>query len=182
MRLHNAPGHKVRTNKNGLRRHYWVARDDLVKRGYTPKSVALHYDDESQDGHTLIAAACRYLQAEMLAWASGDRQDYSRHDGTLKSLIRRYQTDRASPYHDLKWNTRRNDYDPSLAILERAFGARSLAAIGQADLRRWYDEAKRPRQPGGTDRVRRAHGLIKVLRVLMSYGIAAELPDCERLA
>ena len=182
MHLDDAPGHKARQNKDGRKRHYWVARHDLVKRGYTPKSVPLHYEDDTPDGRRLIASACRHFQAEMLAWAAGDRQDYSRHDGTLKSLIRRYQADKASPYHDLKWNTRRNDYDPSLAILERAFGARSLAALGQADLRRWYDEAKKPKTEGGAERVRRAHGLIKVLRVLMSYGIAAELPECERLA
>lgn len=182
MHLDDAPGHKVRQNKDGRMRHYWVARHDLVKRGYTPKSVPLHFEDDAPEGRRMIASACRHFQAEMLAWAAGDRQDYSRHDGTLKSLIRRYQKDKASPYHDLKWNTRRNDYDPSLAILERAFGARSLAALGQADLRRWYDEAKKPKTEGGAERVRRAHGLIKVLRVLMSFGIAAELPECERLA
>lgn len=182
MRLDDAPGHKVRKNRDGSRRHYWIAHFEYVKRGYTPKSVRVHHDDDTPEGNLLIAAACRRFQAEMLAWGAGQRQDYSRFDGTLKSLIRKYQTDRASPYHELKWNTRRNDYDPSLALLERAFGARSLAAVKQADLRRWYDEAKKPKQPGGSERTRRAHGLIKVLRVLMSYGIAAELPECERLA
>ena len=38
------PGHKVRRNKDGTIRHGWAARHDLVKLGYTPKWVSLHYD------------------------------------------------------------------------------------------------------------------------------------------
>ncbi|MCT8970689.1 integrase [Microbaculum marinisediminis] len=177
----DAPGYKARRNKDGTVRHVWVARADLVRKGYTPKTVRLHYDATTPDGRALIAAACRRYQAEMLSWAAGQKQDYLRFDGTLRSLIRLYQTDPASPYKAVKWNTRRNDYDPSLAILERAFGKRSLSALRHPDFRRWYDEAKKPATPGGPERVRRAHGLIKMLRLLMSYGIMTELPECARL-
>lgn len=177
----NAPGHKIRRNRNGSTRHLWVARADLVRKGYTPKSVRLHYDDGTPEGRLLVAAACRRFQAEMLAWAAGQRQDYARFDGTLQSLIRLYQVDPASPYQAIKWNTRRNDYDPSLKILERAFGKRTLAALKHSDFRRWYDEAKKAATAGGPERVRRAHGLIKMLRLLMSYGAMAELSECARL-
>lgn len=175
------PGLKVRRNKAGQVRLYWAARHVHVRAGYTPKTVRLHYDPETPEGRALIVAACRRFQAEMLGWAAGKKQDYLRFDGTLKSLIRLYQVDPASPYKAVKWTTRRNDYDPSLAILERAFGKRSLSALKHGDFRRWYDEAKRPLTPGGPERVRRAHGLIKMLRLLMSYGIMVELRDCARL-
>ncbi len=175
------PGLKVRRNRDDRVRLYWVAHSKHVKAGYTPKTVPLHYDHETPEGRALIAAACRRYQAEMLGWAAGKKQDYLRFDGTLKSLIRLYQVDPASPYKAVKWTTRRNDYDPSLAILERAFGKRSLSALKHGDFRRWYDEAKKPTKSGGPERVRRAHGLIKLLRLLMSYGIMAELPECARL-
>ncbi len=176
-----APGLKVRKNRDGSKRYYWAAHPEIVRRGYTPKTVRLHYDCDTPEGAALAAATCRRLQAEMHAWAAGHKQDYMRFDGTLGSLIRLYQTDQASPYHAVKWNTRRNDYDPSLTILERAFGKRALSALGYSDFRRWYDEAKKPAKEGGRERIRRAHGLIKMLRILMSYGIMTEQPECARI-
>jgi len=173
-------GRKDRGNKDGTRRAYWVARHDLVKAGYTPKTVRLHYPVGDPGGEMLIEAACRRLQAEMLAWAAGYRQNYERFDGTIAGLIRRYQRDPASPYAELKWNTRRT-YDDVLDKIERAFGKRSLSRLGIADFRRWYDEAKKPKAPDGAERVRKAHGLIHMLRRLFSYGVMAELAECTRL-
>src|SRR5262249_29356409 len=121
------PGHKVRHNKDGTVRHGWAARHDLVKLGYQPKWVRLHYSFEDQTERLLAAAQCRKLQAEMLAWASGMRSDERAFDGTVASLVCAYQRDPASPYSSLKWNTRRT-YDQVLGIIEKAFGQRSLVA------------------------------------------------------
>ncbi|MTW16107.1 integrase [Rhodoplanes serenus] len=172
------PGKKIRRNRHGPDRIYWVARADLVAQGYEPRTVRLHYDPTDR---VLIAAACQRLQAEMLAWAAGRRTTDRPFDGTLASLIRLYQHDQASPYRDLKWNTRRT-YDQVLGVIEKAFGKRSLAAVGIADFRRWYDEAKKPKQPGSPERVRKAHGIIAMLRRLFAYGVTAEHPHCARLA
>src|SRR6478736_3900687 len=89
MRLNDdAPGRKVRRNKDGSQRVLWVARADIVKAGYVPKTVRLHYDPDDPAQAPLIAAACRKLQAEMLEWAAGRRDGKRRFDGTVSSLVR----------------------------------------------------------------------------------------------
>lgn len=176
-----APGLKRRKNRDGTMRLYWVARADLVKKGYQPESVRLHYDETDRVQAQNIVAACNRFQAEMLQWAGGFRRDPLRFDGTFASLIKRYQLDPESPYAEVKWNTRRV-YAERLNKIERAIGARALAACGLSDFRRWYDAAKRPKTPGGPERITKAHNFIRMLRQVISYGIAAELPECKRLA
>lgn len=175
-----SPGHKTRPNRDGTMRHYWAARHDLVKAGYRPATVRLHYDGTTPEGRALIAAACARLQADMLAWAAGQTAQRLRFDGTLRTLIREYQRDPASPYVDLKWNTRRT-YDQVLGVIERAFGERALNALKIGDFRRWYEEAKKPAAEGGPERVRKAHGIVAMFRRLFSYGVMAEMPECTRL-
>lgn len=177
----DTPGLKVRHNRDGTERLYWVARPDLAATGYEPRTVRLHYNRADSNDRPLIAAACSRLQAEMLAWAVGRRDARTVFDGTVASLIRLYQHDQASPYRDLKWNTRRT-YDQVLGVIEKAFGQRALAALGIADFRRWYDEARKPKQPGGPERVRKAHGIVAMLRRLFAYGVTAEHAHCARLA
>jgi hypothetical protein len=58
----------------------------------------------------------------LLEWAGGKRTTIRTFDGTLGSLVRCYQTDEASPYRELKWNTQRT-YDQVLAVIEKAFAA-----------------------------------------------------------
>jgi hypothetical protein len=57
-----------------------------------------------------------------------------------------------------------------------------LSALGISDFRRWYDEAKKPKTSDGPPRVRKAHGIVSMLRRLFAYGIMAEKPECARLA
>ena len=175
-----APGLKTRPNRDGTRRLYWCARTDLVKAGYRPETVRLPYSLNEPAQRLLIQAACMRLQAEMLEWS--DRLGYpdARFDGTIHSLSRRYQIDEASPYQRLKHTTRRKD-TYTLVLIEKAFGTRSLAALKIADFYRWYEAAKKPKAPGGLERVRRAYGIIKKLRELFAYGVMAELPECRRL-
>ncbi|WP_442756597.1 integrase [Methylocystis sp. JAN1] len=175
------PGLKRRRNKDGTARLYWVARPDLCKAGYRPRTVPLHYDWSDESQHSLISSACMKLQAEMLEWSAGRKDTHRPFDGTVAALVRLYQTDEASPYKRLKWNTRRT-YDQVLETLENAFGERALVCLGLKDFRRWYDAARKPKTPGGAQRVRKAHGLIGMVRRLVSYGVAAELAECARLA
>jgi len=175
----NAPGLK-RRGKNKERLH-WVARADIARAGFQPKTVRLHYNEADPAQRKLIEAACHKLQAEMLEWASGKRTTIRTFDGTLGSLVRCYQTDEASPYRELKWNTQRT-YDQVLGVIEKAFGTRALSAIGIADFRKWYDAAKLPKSTGGPERIRKAHGIISMIRRLMAYGVAAEHAGCVRLA
>ena len=176
----NAPGLKIRRNKDGTQRLYWCARSDLVKSGYEPETVRLSFDLLDSASHPLIEEACQRLQAEMLEWSSGKEHDTLRFDGTLRSLVRRYQLDSASPYQTVKWNTRRT-YDEILIKIDRALGERSAHAIKLEDLHRWYAEAKRPKQTGQPERITKAHNLMRMLRRLFSYGIMAELQGCKRV-
>jgi hypothetical protein len=176
----NAPGLKTRPNRDGTHRLYWCARADLVKAGYLPKTVPLRYDLDDPADRILIEAACLRLQAEMLEWSSGRGRETTRFDGTILGLSRRYQVDEASPFKRLKHNTRTKD-TYTLILIEKAFGTRSLAALKIGDFYRWYEAAKKPKAPGGPERVRRAYGIIKKLRELFAFGIMAELPECRRL-
>ena len=177
----DAPGLKIRRNKGGTKRLYWVARADIVTAGYQPETVRLFYNIDDPDQVPLIEASCRKLQAEMLAWTTGARSRGRKFDGTVTSLVRLYQVDEASPYRELKWNTCRT-YDQVLKTIERAFGKRTLTTLKIGDFRRWYDEAKKPKSPGQPERIRKAHGIIAMFRRLFAYGTMAELPECRRLA
>ena len=76
----------------------------------------------------------------------------------------------ASPYHQLKYNTRRND-DQVLRLIKAASEAGHWFNHGRRP-RRWYDEARKPKAVGRPERARRAYGVIKMLRRLFSFGEA----------
>lgn len=175
------PGLKRRTRKSGTVVPYWCARADLVKAGYEPETVRLPYSVDDPADLPLLSAACMKLQAEMLEWSSGRTREPNRFDGTILSLSRKYQTDRASPFQRMKHTTRLKD-TYTLKIIEKAFGKRVLGTLKIGDFYRWYDEAKKPATPGGPERVRKAYGIVKKLRELFSYGVMAELAGCKRLA
>jgi len=173
-----APGLKRRgKNRDRL---YWCARADIAKAGYTPRLVRLSFDINDPDHHRLIEGACQRLDAEMKSWSYGKKNAPKHFDGTVLALSRRYQTDDASPFKTHKWNWRDRE-TRILKIIEAAFGSRSLSTLGNTDFSRWYDHAKRPKAAGGAERIDRAVKIMKLLRQMVSYGAAAELPHCERL-
>jgi hypothetical protein len=65
----DAPGYKSKPNRDGTWREGWEARHDLVKLGYLPSWVRLYYPD-TPDGRRQMAAYCKNLQGQMLAWAA----------------------------------------------------------------------------------------------------------------
>ncbi|AWB22680.1 integrase [Methylobacterium currus] len=175
------PGLKRKARKGGPDVPMWAARADLVKRGYEPKTVRLPYRLDEPDDAPLLSAACLRLQAEMLEWSSGHLRDPNRFDGTIRSLSRRYQTDPESPFNRrLKHTTREKDAHV-LTLIEKAFGDRLVPSLKLADFWRWYDAAKKPKATGQPERVRRAWGIMKKLRELFAYGVAAELDGCARV-
>jgi hypothetical protein len=73
----------------------WVARWDIVERGYTPKTQRL-WPPSAMESPTLpdakavrlIQSECQRLQAQMLTWANGGAPDgVYEFDGTLGNLI-----------------------------------------------------------------------------------------------
>jgi hypothetical protein len=119
-----------------------------------------------------IRSLCLTYQKDMLDWAAGKHDDPATFDGTFRSLIRVYQTDPDSPYHNLRYRTAvtRAGY---LRILERTKGDRALKELTFRDFKRWYeDEAECPA---------RARELMVLVRIVISFGMAIELPECARL-
>jgi len=174
-----AVGLKCRPGAAGCRRYYWFAPKAAAKAGYEPTMVRVAGDDTSEMGRLLIESEARRLQADSLRWCA-ERSTRPVSDGTIAGLIRRYQTDLESPYQEIKWNTRWT-YDDVLRRIYMALGKRRLESLKLADFRRWYDEVKLPAKVGGPERVRKAHGLISMFRRLIAYGVAAEIPQCDRL-
>ncbi|MBY4589395.1 integrase [Rhizobium redzepovicii] len=174
----DAPGLKRKRNKDGTFREYWEARADLVKRGYRPSSVRLHYPVTSE-GRTQLAARCRILQAEMLAWAANGEHAAPGYDGTIKSLSRLYQTNADSPFQSIKWNSRENILK-SLIIIEATVGARQVGKLLGPDFKRWHASWGEQKAPGKPPRPWRAKHAMDAVRQLISYGVTLGFEDCFR--
>ncbi|WP_436637143.1 integrase [Microbaculum sp. FT89] len=179
-RPEGAPGYKAKPNHDGTYREYWAARSDLAKRGYLPKVVRLHYPD-TVDGRKNLAARCRILQAEMLAWAANDgAHGVTAYDGTLTSLSRLFQTDEDSPFNSsMKWNTRDN-VTKNLAIIERTVGARQIGKLLGPDFKRWHHNWGAPVREGAAPRPWRAKHLMNTARQIIAYGVTLGHDDCIR--
>lgn len=172
------PGLKRKRNKDGSERLYWMARSDLVARGYRPSSVRLHLPD-TPEGRAQLSARCYVLQAEMLTWAAGAPTVSATYDGTIKSLSRLYQTDEDSPYRGLKWNSAIN-VTKSLKIIEGTVGARQINKLLGTDFKGWHRKWGEPASPGDRPRPWRAKHAMDTVRQLISYGVTLGFEDCLR--
>jgi len=174
------PGLVRRPKKDGSERLYWTATKRAAALGYEPLTVRLVPESDEH-----LASLCIELQTQMLAWIShrvGAAGELPRHT-TIAGLFRAYRERPESPFQLVKWNTRRG-YSQMLDLIERDVGDMKLRAINLATLRSWYDGARWPegRGAGKPDHLRLAHGVISMLRRVVSFGVAAEIDGCERLA
>lgn len=172
------PGLKRKQNKDGSVREYWEARADLVKRGYRPSSVRLHYP-ETPDGRTALSARCNLLQSEMLAWATRGKHSAPGYDGSMLSLSRLFQTNEDSPFRTMKWNSRANVLK-SLTIIEKSVGDRQIAKLLGPDFKRWHARFGAPKKPEAPARPWRAKHAMDAVRQLISYGVTLGYDDCFR--
>ncbi len=172
-----APGLKRRPNKDGSMRYYWVASAvSKNAKDYPQKTVALFGEPEE------IANRCRILTSEFKLWLS-DRGMGAKplYNGTLKSLIAVYKKTPESPYHALKFNTVEM-YDRNLDLLERKVGSRQISRLTGLDFQRWYNEFKKPSKENGPERMRTAYQAMQILRVIVKFGVVANITECVRLA
>jgi hypothetical protein len=176
----NRPGYKCKRNRDGTVREYWAAAPRLAKRGYTPKAVRLHYDLTTQ-GRRQLAARCQILQAEMLAWSANEGKIPARgYDGSIGSLVRRYQTDELSPFNKrLKWNSQEN-VAKSLKVIERTIAARNIGSLIGTDFHRWHQNWGAPKDETNAPRPWRAKHAMDVIRQVIAYGVTLGLDDCIR--
>lgn len=171
----DAPGLKRRGNA-----YYWVAsqctRADIS--GFSPKTLRLS-DKLSIEER---ASLCRRLKAELLLWITKESEHSvdDVYDGTLASLANSYEKHPQSPFQRLRPATQ-VAYLQEIKPLRTAKGKRKVASLTAIDFQRWYDEAKRPLKDGDPERVRRAHGLMTMLRILIKWGAVLRHPGCDQL-
>jgi hypothetical protein len=175
-----APGLKRKRNGDGSIRWYWEARTDIVKRGYRPGTVRLHYAETPQ-GEAERAARCAALWAEMLAWdAAGGHAPKAGYDGTIGSLARQFCVDPESPYAFVKYNTQRL-YDQGVRIVVETVGARAVRELLGPDFRRWHKKWGEPKEEGKPPRPYRAKHTMDLARRIISYGVSLGYSDCMRV-
>jgi hypothetical protein len=168
-RRKDRPGYQSRGRADGTKAHYWNPARASSK---APKGLPLRPlpDDLSDES---MAAQCRAWTDELLADLD-DRSKAPSYDGTISSLIVLYRTDENSPYRVLKHATKIRDYDPTLRLISKTVGARQIPALKGEDFRRWY------REWGNGGLTRRAHGAIRKLRSVLSYGVEQRLKGCSQ--
>lgn len=187
-----SPGLKRRPNKDGTMRHYWVASAvSKHARDYSLKTVQLHGSDDE------MSQRCRILTSELRLWlANRGKGPKPIFDGTIKSLIAVYRQTEESPYHGIKHNTRMM-YDESLNLLEKIVGGRQLHKLTGLDFTRWYNNFKEPAPfskkqleqiekgehvPDNQPRVRRAYKAMQLVRIVIKFGVVANITECVRLS
>lgn len=156
----------------------WRAPKAAAADGYLPKSVTIDADITNAGDQDKIRAACHQQQAALELWRQSKARATPTEIVTLTDLSRLYQTHEASPFLTVKENSRR-DYLHELRVIERTIGSRTLAGIKAVDFTRWFKAAKESVEGDGG--ARKAYGVIKRLRALVSFGIIAEVQACYRL-
>src|SRR5690606_21969526 len=138
------------------------------------------------------------MTSELKLWLDQQgRGDAPLFDGTIKGLIAVYRRTPESPYHDVKYVTRVS-YDESLDLIERVLGAKKLSKVTGLDIRRWYGNFRKPAEhtekeiadakkageplPVKPERIRRAYKAMQLLRIIIKFGVVADIKECVRLA
>jgi hypothetical protein len=146
----------------------WVAS----AKDYIPRTVNLsHLRDEPEQ----LAAKCSLLQAEMNAWKAGLRDGGVEFNGTLGSLLKKYQSEPDSPYFGLRPHSRK-PYDHYLPKLIAGHGDRHLDKITGVDLKRWHEAWSDGGKHLAASKLMRA-----VIDAAVSYGIMCRLEACIEL-
>jgi hypothetical protein len=107
----------------------------------------------------------------MLLWANGGTKTdpASLYDGTIKSLSTLYQTDKDSPFKNLRFKQRQR-YTNRLHVIEAVLGAVRVKSITFRDFKRWYEEFAAPVDEDDNRHEPRAYDLIEQLRLLFKFG------------
>ncbi len=148
-----------------------------------PTSETVDLNAPSPDEWASIASQCRRLQEEMLAWARGgdfNNDPVAMYDESFRSLIDIYQRDKDSPYQNLRYYTKTR-YDSNLRTLRNVLGGVHVPNLSFRDFKRWHENFVKPWSDGGPERVARAHSLMTMVRIVISFGALLELPRCAAL-
>ena len=154
---------------------------------YSPATVRIHVDLSDTSAVEKVEDICRREQDAMLGWleeaTGGDKERLRpKFNGTFGSLCDLYESDGESGYADLQGNTK-NSYQDALKIIRSDIGLRRIDLVAPKYFRTCYRYWRKPAQQGGEDRVRRAHGAIGQIKIVLGYGMEANCfaAHCERL-
>jgi len=151
----------------------WIARADLIKKGYLPKYVPLYFDLSTPEGVDGLKAKCEKLQAEMLEWAGGVR-DTVLYDGHMSTLFKVYETTEGSPYLHTSEDTQKV-YSNALKKLLETVGDQKIADLCADDARGWFYKICKRYKKGY------AAIIIAVFKQAVYYLAMRNDPDCQRL-
>lgn len=155
-------------------RPVWRATKSAVAAGYPVKNVNLsHYLNEP----LMLVQRCERLQAEMLAWISGRKGRITEFDGTIRSLIEIWQSDKESPYHKLKSSTKK-PYDVYARMVIMEVGSKLIDDVDGRDVKRWFNAWAEPKAPGLSRQIPKARTAIAVIKSAISFGIMCRKPGC----
>jgi hypothetical protein len=176
-KVEEAPGLIWRPHGRGWEAR-WQCRTDVATKGFSPKSMQLWIGMEpSAKDAAYISDNCRRLQDEMLLFSRGGLPTPANpFDGTLRSLINCYQTDKDSPYQENRYHTRRWR-DGKLRQIAERHGDEELREINARILKGWHKEWSDDGKMLAT-----GSSFIGQLRALFSFGATLlEDEQCERL-
>lgn len=171
MEQSKAPGLKWMKRANGAA-PIWVADEVDVKNGFVPKTVNL---SAFSDQPAILKAKCDSLQADMILWRAGYRNDPTAFDGTVKSLLTIYQCHDESPFKKLKPASRRT-YVGFLSKVEAHIGARRVDAISGVDIIRYH----RVWSNGGVN-LATAAMCRAIFESALSFGVMNRFDGCAEL-
>jgi hypothetical protein len=175
------PGFK--RGRHGL--PYWIARQ-VVRDPMDFPDRCIPLPPDADDA--TLAALCREHSARLMAWIDERRKpdddgapaQLTRYDGTMRAACRIYQEHPLSRFHKVKSNTRRT-YTDSLKVIETTVGARLIRNVTILDAQHWYDNWRLPAEPGGPERVDRAHDAISMVKTVLRFNAALRRNDCKQL-
>jgi hypothetical protein len=160
------PGYQARHNRDGTAAHYW--NPQRAVKGADKALSTIRLPDNLTDEE--VAAECR-RRTEEIRNETRLLAAPPKFDGTIRSLIECFRKDTTSSLHTVKHSTRIRDYEPSLRVLEKNVGDRYLESLTASDFKRWYQQWKKKGH-------RRAAGVIKLMRLVISYGAGEKLKHC----
>jgi hypothetical protein len=182
----SAPGLKQIKRKDRVDL-YWAKDENPLFADYSPATVRIHVDLSDSNATQKIEDICQREQDAMFLWledkGSGDKERLKpKFNGTFGSLCDLYESDEESGYADLQGNTKLS-YKDSLKIIRNDIGLRRIDLVAPKYFRTCYRSWRKPAQEGGEERVRRAHGAIGQIKIVLGYGIEANhfASHCDRL-
>lgn len=157
------------------KRPLWRASKAAITQGYPLKSVNLGGVAEDP---VQLRKRCERLQAEMLSWLSGKKTKVGyAFDGTFRSLLDLYQTDKESSYQSIKRSSRA-PYDVYIRMMRAEIGERLIDACDGRDVSRWFKVWSKPALGKEKRQVAKARMAIAVLKAALTFGIMCRNPGC----